>query len=171
MKITDRFIGDHKTFRKLIKDISQMAGKKPEEWDSKRLIRLVELFKDHLILHSWGEETFYYPAVKNKVPVDGPLINKSYMDRLDEEHKTIDGFVDQLERLVKETPIGLRWPDTYQAFISSLAAHMDKEENEVFPFSEGLIGKGGLEEISNELERRRKEAPAIRRHSSFEERR
>ncbi len=167
MKITDRFVGDHKTFRKLIKDISQIAGKKPDEWDAKRLIRLAELFKDHLILHAWGEETFYYPAVKNKIPVGGPLINKAYMDHLDDDHRTIDRLVDELERQVKETPISVQWPNTYQTFISGLADHMNKEENEVFPFSEGLLGKEGLEELSKELERRRKEAPPIRRHSSF----
>jgi hemerythrin-like domain-containing protein len=167
MKITDRFIGDHKTFRKLMGDISQMAGKKSHEWDAKRLIRLVELFKDHLVLHAWGEETFYYPAVKNRLPANGPLINKAYMDRLDEEHRTIDELVDHLERQMKETPVSQSWPETYQSFVAGLAAHMDKVENEVFPFSEGLLGKGGLDELSNELERRRKEAPAIRRHSSF----
>jgi hemerythrin-like domain-containing protein len=167
MKITDRFVGDHKTFRKLMGDISQMAGKKSAEWDAKRLVRLVELFKDHLVLHAWGEETFFYPAVKNKAPANGPLINKTHMDRLDQEHRTIDGLVDQLERQVKATPVSDAWPDTYQAFAAELAAHMDKEENELFPFSEGLFGKDGLDELSNELERRRKEAPAIRRHSSF----
>lgn len=166
MKITDRFIGDHKTFQKLIRDISSLAGKKPAEWDSKRIIRLVELMKDHLVLHAWGEETFYYPVVKEKIPINGPLINTAYMEHLDEEHKVIDRLVDQLELQVKESPMSARWPDTYQAFIIKLADHMEKEENEMFPFSEGLLGKNGLAELSNELERRRHEAPAIRRHTS-----
>lgn len=167
MKITDRFIGDHKTFRKLIRDLGQMAGNKPADWDQKRLIRLVELFKDHLILHSWGEETFYYPVVRAKVPDKSPIVDKVYMDRLDEEHRSVDGHLDQLEREAKEIPAAVAWPRTFQAFVDGLVAHMDKEENELFPFSEGLLGKDGLEEISNELERRRREAPAIRRHASF----
>jgi hemerythrin-like domain-containing protein len=167
MKITDRFIGDHKTFRKLFGDISQIAGKGPSGWDAKRLVRLIELFKDHLVLHAWGEETFYYPVVKNKLPVTSVLINKDYMNRLDAEHDTIDALADKLEQQAKEIPINPLWPNTYQDFIAVLTAHMDKEENEVFPFSEGLLGNSGLDELSNELERRRKEAPSIRRHSAF----
>ena len=167
MKITDRFIGDHKTFRKLIGDISQIAGKKPAEWDQKRLVRLIELFKDHLILHAWGEETFYYPAVKGRVPVNAPIIIKAYLDRLDLEHRAVDGLIDKLERQVKETPVSPTWSETYQSFITGLVAHMDKEENELFPFSEDLLGKQGLDDISTELEKRQKEAPAVRRHSVF----
>jgi hemerythrin-like domain-containing protein len=167
MKITDRFVGDHKTFRKLIRDIGQIAGNKPEGWDMKRVVRLVELFKDHLILHAWGEDTFYYPVIRSRVPDKSPVIDKVYMDRLDQEHKSIDEFMDQLERQVKETPVAVEWPRTFQSFVDGLVAHMEKEENELFPFSEGLLGVAGLEEISNEIERRRRDAPAIRRHASF----
>lgn len=167
MKITDRFVGDHKTFRKLIRDISESAGQRPEEWNQKRIIRLVELFKDHLILHAWGEETFYYPVIRSRLPNNGPVLNNDYMDRLDVEHRTVDGALDQLEREIKLNPISPAWPHTFQAFIEGLTAHMEKEETELFPFSEGLIGKEGLEELSKELESRRREAPAIRRHSSF----
>lgn len=167
MKITDRFIGDHKTFRKLIQDLSLMAKEKPTDWNQKRLIRLVELFKDHLILHSWGEETFYYPAIRAKVPTKSPIIDRGYMDLMDDEHKIIDGLVDELERQAKAVPVNEKWPHVFQQFVAGLSAHMDKEELALFPFSEELLGKEGLEEISNELERRRREAPPIRRHASF----
>src|SRR5207244_4283266 len=127
MKVTDRFIGDHKTFRKLMKEIGQMAGKTPGEWDQKKLIRWAELFKDHLLLHAWGEDTFYYPAVRARLPQSGP-VNQSYMDQLDAEHRTVDGDLDRLESQVKEVPISKAWPETCQRFIVGLTAHMSKEE-------------------------------------------
>src|ERR1044071_2383704 len=167
MKITDRFVGDHKTFRKLIKDINQIAGQTPEEWDQKRLVRLVELFKDHMILHAWGEETFYYPVVASRLPERGPLINKAYMAQMDEEHRIVDSRLSLLEKQAKSTPISEEWTETYLTFITALAAHMDREETELFPFSEGLLGKEGLEQISVELEKHRREAPSVRRHASF----
>jgi hemerythrin-like domain-containing protein len=167
MKITDRFIGDHKTFRKLINDINQVAGKPKDKWDQKKLVRWVELFKDHLVLHAWGEETFFYPAIRSKLPKEGPLVNGPYLDQLDLEHRTVDQYLDRLESEVKKSPISPEWPSTYQTFIVGLTAHIEKEETELFPFSEGLLGKDGLEEISVEIERRRREAPAIRRHSQF----
>jgi hemerythrin-like domain-containing protein len=167
MKITDRLIGDHKTFRKLIKGIDEIAAQPTRELKGKRLIRLVELFKDHLILHAWGEDTFYYPAVRTQMKQNHPTINALYMDQLDKEHVSVDGLLDRLERGVKENPIAPNWIQTYQSFVSGLTSHMDKEEKELFPFSAELLGEDGLKEISNELERRRSEAPAIRRHASF----
>jgi hemerythrin-like domain-containing protein len=169
MKITDRFMGDHKTFRKLISDINQVAAQTPNEWDQKRLVRLVELLKDHFVLHGWGEEVFYFSAVAARISDKGP-INKSYLARMSDEHKTLDDAIDELERKVKSKLISHEWPKNYQRLVTDFVAHMDKEESELFPFSEGLLGVAGLEEISNELERRRREAPSIRRHSLVEER-
>ncbi len=167
MKITDRFIGDHKTFRKLIGDINSIAGQPTDQWDRKKLLRWVELFKDHLILHAWGEETFYYPAVRVRLSEDSPVINRSYVDRLDVEHDDVDRLMDQLEAEVRENPLSVNWPITYQSFVDGLTAHMGKEEAELFPFSEGLLGSEGLDRLSAELERRRREAPPIRRHSTI----
>src|SRR5262249_16373809 len=125
MKITDRFIGDHKTFRKLIRDINQIAGQSPSQWDQKRLVRLVELFKDPLVLHAWGEEIFYYSAVESRLLEKGP-INKAYMIRLGEEHETVDNEIERLETQVKSKPVSNEWPKTYQRFVTGLVAHMDK---------------------------------------------
>ena len=46
--------------------------------------------------------------------------------------------------------------------------HFDFEEQELFPLSETLLGAQRLEEISQELERRRGEAPKVRLHSTVE---
>ena len=167
MKITDRFIGDHKTFRKLIRDLAEIGQQPAQNWDAKRLIRLVELFKDHLLLHAWGEETFYYPALKAALPEAGAPMRKADMDRLDAEHRAVDVLMDQLETQVKQSPPDPGWTETYRLFERGLSAHMDEEEKTLFPLSEERLGVAALHEISDELERRRREAPPIRRHSAF----
>ena len=167
MKITDRLIGDHKTFRKLIKDLDEIVAQTPQSRNIKRLIRLVELFKSHMILHAWGEDTFYYPVVRSHLNENDPKFNSRYMDQMDKEHDSVDGNLTKLEKEVKETPPNSTWVDTYQTFVKGLTAHMDEEEKSLFPFSEKLLGETGLIEISKELETRRKEAPAIQRHSAF----
>lgn len=161
MKIIDRFVNDHQAFRKLIRDIGQEAGKNPDEWDQKRIIYLVELFKDHLIIHAWKEETFYVPAVRASLPAGGSIVTKVTMDQLDAEHQVVDGLMDQLERQVRERPMSPSWRTTFQSFIDGLSAHMEKEETELFPFSEGLLGKERLEAMANELNQRKSEAPSL----------
>ena len=162
MKITDRFVGDHKTFRKLLGEIDTLA--QANQPDRARLIRFVEIFVDHLILHAWGEETFYYPAVKEK---SAGAYTPEYFDLLDEEHALVDDLMKKLEEQVKQQPMNPAWKETYRDFQTGLTAHMQKEEEDLFPKSEELLGRAGLEELSATLERRRKEAPAIRIHSSF----
>jgi hemerythrin-like domain-containing protein len=166
MKITDRLIGDHRTFKKMLADLDAIAGTPPGRRETAQLVRVVELFKDHLMLHAWAEDTFYYPVVRqNLSPAAFPL-SVSYMDHLDHEHRTIDGYLDRLEGEVKAAPPVPTWPQTYALFAKGLLAHMKKEEEELFPLSEKMLGADRLEAISQELENRRTEAPAVRRHTA-----
>ena len=165
MKITDRLIGDHRTFRKMLTDLDTIADQPPNRRETPLLIRLVELFKDHLMLHAWAEDTFYYPVIRQNLASAAPPLSVSYMDHLDQEHRTVDGYLDSLEKEVKAaTPIPT-WPQTYALFAKGLLSHMKREEDELFPLSEKLLGSETLEVISLELEKRRKEAPAVRLHT------
>lgn len=162
MKITERLVGDHKTFQRMIRDLDALADQPPGQREARKLIRLVELFKDHLMLHAWAEDRFYYPLLRSGIAHAPAPISTAYMDHLDEEHKTVDGY---LARLEEEVKAGVAtWPQTYALFSKGLAAHMRKEEGELFPLSEQWLGAERLEEASQELERRRSEAPRVRRH-------
>ena len=163
MKITDRFVGDHKTFRKLMKEIESIQNPN-EDADRRRLIRLVELFVDHLLLHAWGEETFYYPEVGKAAASSKTVADSAYMKLLDDEHRSIDSVLQDVERMVKEAVVSPQWKSQYDLFKEHLVAHMTKEEEEFFPLSEKLLGKEGLERISDTLERNRSKAPSIRVH-------
>jgi len=165
MKITDRLVGDHKTFRKMMGDLNALADQTPGERNRPRLVRLVELFQDHLILHAWCEDVFYYPVIRQALPQAPPPLNVAYMDHLDKEHQAVDGYIAQLEVDVKSQPPAAAWPQTYALFSKGLSSHMKKEEEELFPLSEQLLGPRRLEEISLELERQRASAPKIRLHA------
>lgn len=167
MKITDRLIGDHKTFRRMLRDLDAIADQPIPQRDAARLIRLVELFKDHLMLHDWAEDHFYYSAIRRDLAKAPPPLSAAYMDLLDEEHRAVDGYLDRLEQEVKATPVTAAWPHTYALFSKGLEAHMKKEEEELFPLSETWLGAGRLEDLSRELELRRKEAPAVRIHTQI----
>jgi hemerythrin-like domain-containing protein len=165
MKITNRLIGDHLTFRRMLRDLDVLADQSAGQRDIGRLIRIVELFKDHMMLHAWCEDVFYYPVVREALPRATPPLTVAYMDHLDQEHQSVDGYLERLENEVKLQPPSVTWPQTYALFAKGLQAHMKKEEEELFPLSEALLGAARLEEISQELERRRREAPAVRIHA------
>lgn len=168
MKLTDRLVGDHKTFRKMLADLDQLANQPPAERHLPKLIRHVELFKDHMVLHAWCEDTFYYPAIRDGLSRGAvPPLSVAYMDHLDHEHITVDGYLDRLELDVKATPINSMWPQTYALFSKALLTHMRKEEEELFPLSEQMLGAARLEALSKELEHRRSEAPRIRLHTKL----
>lgn len=162
MKLTERLIGDHETFRRMIRDLDSLTDLPAERRDARRLVRTVELFKDHLMLHAWAEDVFYYPILRSDIAHAPAPLSTVYMDHLDEEHKTVDGHLGRLEEEVKAGVV--TWPQTYALFAKGLTAHMRKEEDELFPISEKWLGAKRLEEASLELERRRSEAPRVRRH-------
>lgn len=169
MKITDRLIGDHKTFLKMGKEIDDISNLAASKREHKKLVRVVELFKDHLIIHAWFEDMFYYPAVRAGLQSkDMPPLNAIYMDHLDHEHKTVDAYLDQLEREVKSSPLVHTWPQTFALFFHGLKSHMRREEDELFPLSEKLLGEARLHELSAEMEQQRAKAPAIRVHARLD---
>lgn len=132
--------------------------------NKKRLIRAIELLMDHLLLHSWGEDTFYYPEVDKAVEKGLTKIDRPYMIRMEKEHEVIDSELQQVEILIKQSPLSGEWRQRYANFKKNLIHHMNQEEEELFPLSEMMLGKKGLEEISATLEKNRKNAPAIRLH-------
>jgi hemerythrin-like domain-containing protein len=161
MKITDRFIGDHKTFKKLIGDLDKLPAQVVAPEDARRLVRLVELFVDHLLLHAWGEETFFYPRVAQVTQNGG-----EEQHRLEREHGEVDALARRMEEEARKSGGG-DWRSAYDGFKKELLGHMTMEETDLFPRSESLLGAAELENISRELERRRSEAPRIRRHQPF----
>lgn len=168
MKITDRFIGDHKTFRKLLDEIHKLADAGPTR-DAKRLTRLVMLLIDHIVIHSWGEDRFFYPVIRENLAAEyGAGVTPAYMDVMDAEHVVIDQALSRLESEVDRDPKSDGWVPAFETVRAELTAHMGKEERELFPFAERRLGTAALDSISIEIERRRREAPAVRR---YEERR
>jgi hemerythrin-like domain-containing protein len=166
MKITDRLIGDHKTFAKMTQDIDDLTNQPAGQRDHNKVVRLVELFKDHLLIHAWFEDMFYYPVIREALRTKPmPPLNQTYMDHLDHEHKTVDAYLDQLEKEVKHTPRVHTWPQTFALFAAGLTSHMRREENELFPLSEKLLGETRLHELSDEMEKNRSKAPAVRAHT------
>jgi iron-sulfur cluster repair protein YtfE (RIC family) len=162
MKITDRLAGDHKTFRKLVRDIDTVTEQPPPARDRARLAHLARLLLDHLRVHAWFEDTFYYPAVR-AVLADAPApaaVDHAFLAHLEHEHKTLDGYAVRLDAETAAAAPPPAWPQTFALLMSGLENHMRREEETLFPFSEERLGTDALERLADEMERRRNEAPA-----------
>lgn len=164
MKITDRFIGDHKTFRKMLFEIGRMAGEPVGSLEAPRLVRLVEFFKDQLLLHTWAEDTFFYPAVRAILPKAPAPFCLRTLEELEDQHQAVETDLNHLELQVRRQPPQAHWPDTYAHFFQAIQSHMKKEEEQLFPLSERILGAGGLEKLSQALEENRYKAPPTRQH-------
>lgn len=168
MKITERMAEDHKTFRKMISELDTAAASIQAGGEKKRLVRIVELFGDHLAIHSWGEDRFYNPAVREMVPKlpKGSWLTAAYMELLQKEHVALEKLAQRLEQEVKSSPMTPGWLETYGVLCQNLLAHIKKEEEDLFPLSEIVLGKDQLEKLSTQLELHRAEAPKSRIQTS-----
>jgi len=162
VKITDRFIGDHKTFRKMLFELGQMTGEPIGHAEAPRLVRLVELFKDHFQVHTWAEDTFFYPAVRAVLPKAPQPFCLRYLEELEDEHKTVESGINHLELQVRRHPPQAHWPDTYAHFFQALQSHLKREEELLFPLSERILGAEALEKLCQNLEENHYKAPPVR---------
>jgi len=155
VKITDRFIGDHKSFRKMLFELGQMAGEPIGQIQAPRLVRLVELLKDQFQAHARAEDEAFYSKVRTLIPQAPEPLCVRLLGELEAEHQALVGAIDHLERQVRRSPPQPGWPDTYAHFFQKLQNHMKKEEEQLFPLSERIFGPSGLEKLSQALKENR----------------
>lgn len=139
MKVTDRLIADHKAFRKILDDIDGVVRQSPGQRDVARLRRLAALLKRMVASHAQYEDGTYFPALDKKGGLPPALLS-----HLSDEHKTIGGYLDRLETQVRIKPPSQSWPQTFALLSTGLKGHFKREEEEVFPASERLLGEEAL---------------------------
>ena len=160
MRITERFTADHETFRKMLRELETIAEEPETVRDRKQLTRLVWLFKELLAAHEWFEDCFFHPFLQKALDDASASRAMRLVDRLNNQHRIIE---ETLKRLEQKIDSGMsQWTDDYQLFSRRMRAHMEKEEAELFPLAEKLLGEGQLEKLAKEAELQREEAPWTR---------
>jgi hypothetical protein len=127
MKITDRLLEDRKRFRVMLAELDQMAMQGPPGNDMRRLLRLVEEFRDQKLIHAWYEDRFFYRVVRQALPTAKTALSAAYMDQLERDHDLVDLSFARLEADMRAQPPRGTWPQTYTLFSKALTAHMEKE--------------------------------------------
>ncbi len=119
--------------------------------DNPRFPEISKTLERVVLTHAWFEDEIFLPAFRNE-----PLLVKTYMDELYEEHKHIEFFA----QLIRKTDAhASKELDAYtKQFRAILENHLKKEEDALFPLAEKILNSEGMHKLSAEMERRQQEA-------------
>jgi iron-sulfur cluster repair protein YtfE (RIC family) len=137
--LTDRLRQDHQEFFQLGRAIETILRTPPPRIDRAQLRDLVRTFQLKLDAHSRLEDEEFYPAVR-RVLTSSTRLTPSFMDHLDNEHDKIEKHLAKLIEQVSAPRLVLGWGQTFAVFSVGLRAHMKREEEELFPEAERLLG-------------------------------
>ncbi len=103
--------------------------------------------KDALELHTEIEETVFYPAIESFAETNA-LIEQSYS-----EHQELTDLLGEM------TPGESGWDDQVSKLRDLFSKHADKEERELFPKAESLLGEKELVRMGEEVQKLKSEQP------------
>jgi hemerythrin-like domain-containing protein len=109
--------------------------------------------KNALAVHTQIEEQIFYPALEGFD--ETRAIVESYYD----EHEDVDKI---LADLSKFKPTDEWWIGKIRDLRENLYQHIDKEEKELFPLAERLLGEEKLQELSRQIEEMKNSRPAAK---------
>ena len=96
-----------------------------------------------LLAHAHAEEKEFYPVLR-RFPELQQLVTQSL-----EEHKQIESYLEQLESSNKGTKI---WLDLFERLMLAVEAHVDLEENQLFPKANELLSSDQAKQVYERYE-------------------
>lgn len=145
--VIDLLLEDHRTVRRLLAELD--AADTPDE--QRRLyLRIAELHCGH----EAAEEDVVFPALRRAAPGAA----NAALARIG-EHEELDQLLDEMQRL---SPTGLGFAKRAAALVLELTAHLDAEEQLVFPLLRRSLPAADLELLATQSVRAKERAPAFR---------
>ncbi|GAA2875169.1 hemerythrin domain-containing protein [Streptosporangium fragile] len=137
---------DHKTVEKLFKEFEK-AGERAYKKKRELADRIIE----ELTTHAHIEERIFYPAARESVPETSGHVLESV-----EEHHVMVWMLSELKDLDPEDE---RFDAKVNVLMENVRHHVKEEEDEWFPQVREALGRKRLQELGEEMERARAEAP------------
>ena len=140
MRIIDRFSREHASF---VIELDGLRTLLASGGDVAAAIARVRALAIPLLRHAENEEVLLFPDLVAQLGGEegGPV------GVLRQEHATIHGQVDTL----RGTPTKADFARVFAAFDALLRAHIDKEEEILFPLSARLLGDARLAALDEEI--------------------
>jgi hemerythrin-like domain-containing protein len=138
VRITDRLRADHKAFRKMLSDLTEMACRTPEDREAERLRRTVETLGRMVRYHAEVEDRIYFPAAERtggfRLDILAGLVR---------EHAAITMYLFKIEEQLATDA----WTLTFSLLDRGLRGHLEREERDIFPVSERLMDEETLHQL------------------------
>ncbi|MBI4397036.1 MAG: hemerythrin domain-containing protein [Elusimicrobia bacterium] len=152
MKITDRLQSDHMSLFSVLEDLREWSGKTDRPEQSWKAACLVDLLRGQLAVHSWFEDAIFFPAILEGLMKAGPQgCPPRAIELLKEDHRQIEVRLRRLEEAVRAGSDGTAWLPALEDCRKVMLAHIQKEEGELFPLSEKVLGEAALESLSQQM--------------------
>ena len=139
---------DHKTVEKLFKQFEKMAKQGSEDTEAKA--GLVAEMIQELTTHTYIEESVFYPAAKAAGPKEDVLESV-------EEHHMVVWLLSEIGGL---DPADETYDAKVRVLMENVRHHVKEEENELFPEVRKVMGRKLLQDLGEQMEAAKKEAPS-----------
>jgi hemerythrin superfamily protein len=141
----DELTGDHREVEEIFGRIQEtIVG-------SQQLRDLVDEVTIELVRHSVAEEQYLYPAVREHIQDGDRLADKELAD-----HSRVEQILKQLERMnTDDAQLSL----LLQQLMDEVAAHVQDEENNLFPLLRQACTPEQLDDLGNKVRRAKAMAP------------
>jgi hemerythrin-like domain-containing protein len=147
---------DHKTVEKLFKQFEKAGD------DAKKTKRdLVDQIIEELSVHAFIEEQIFYPVARKAVPETEDHILESL-----EEHHIVKWVLEELRDM---SPEDERFDAKVTVLIENVRHHVEEEEQDWFPEVRRGLGRKSLQEIGEQMEKAKIDAPRTPRPQAPDE--
>jgi hemerythrin superfamily protein len=139
---------DHRKVERLFREFEE-AGDRAHRTKQELVSQIIQ----ELEVHATIEEETYYPAVEAKAKKDG----KELVAEAAEEHHVVKMLLGELAGMSAED-------DAFDAkvtvLIENVRHHVEEEETELLPQSEGVLGEDELARLGEEMASRKRQLGA-----------
>jgi hemerythrin superfamily protein len=137
---------DHKTVEKLFKQFEKAGD---DATQTKR--QLVDQIIEELSVHAFIEEQIFYPVAREAVPETEDHVLESL-----EEHHIVKWVLEELRTMDANDE---RFDAKVKVLMENVRHHVEEEEQEWFPEVRKELGRKKLQELGDQLEKAKIEAP------------
>jgi len=138
---------DHKTVEKLFKQYEKQGGKATPKAKADLAAQIIR----ELTTHTYIEETIFYPTAKQAVPETKDHVLESV-----EEHHVVVWMLSELGAL---DPSDETFDAKMTVLTENVRHHVEEEEQEWFPQVRAAMGRKVLQELGEQMEAAKKDAP------------
>jgi hemerythrin-like domain-containing protein len=139
---------DHELVKDMLSDLEELAGK---DGDGERQEQLLKEIEAEVKVHSQVEEEIFYPAYRDAVSKREDA--KLYFEAMEEHH-----VVDMVLPEVSEGEVGTpEFAAKVKVLKDLVEHHIEEEEGQLFPKAKKALGKEQLEQLGEDLDRRKSE--------------